>query len=183
VAISGDTVVVGVPHKKIGGNTWQGSAYVFVEPSGGWEGLLTESAKLRASDGEEDDDLGYSVAIDGDTVVAGAPLDHSAYVFVEPVGGWSDRRAETAKLTASDDESVGWSVAISGQAVVVGAPFDDTQGSAYVFVEPPDGWSGQLTETAKLKGSGGQFGHAVAMDGQTIVAGGAEYAIVFEVGS
>jgi hypothetical protein len=46
---------------------------------------------------------------------------------------------------------------------VVGARRDDIgrnshQGSAYVFVKPPGGWAGTLTETAKLTASDGAGG-------------------------
>ena len=58
---------------------------------------LFEHAKLTASDSLAGDLLGFSVAVDGDTVVVGAPRDDvlfpsvnqgSAYVFVKPGGGW-----------------------------------------------------------------------------------------------
>jgi len=87
--VSGDTVVAGVRGHKVGNNTGQGSAYVFVKPPGGWAGALTESVKLIASDGAAHDQLGSSVAASGDTVVGGAPRadigskegQGSAYVF------------------------------------------------------------------------------------------------------
>ena len=44
---------------------------MFVKPAGGWASA-TETAKLTASDGAAGDDLGQSVAISGDTIVAGA---------------------------------------------------------------------------------------------------------------
>ena len=148
----------------------------------------TETAKLTASDGAGGDSLGTSVAVSGDTVVVGAPLDSgatagqgSAYVFVKPGGGWVSA-TETAKLTASDgaaDDSFGHSVAVSGDTVVVGAGFDNVgpnanQGSAYVFVKPGGGWV-SATETAKLTASDGagndRLGQSVAVSGDTVVVG------------
>jgi len=136
VAVAGDTVVVGAPGDDIGATIVQGSAYVFVQPVGGWSGDLTEAAHLTASDGGDFDEFGISVAVSGDTVVVGANEDDvgggfnqgSAYVFVEPVGGWSGDLSEDAKLTASDGagaDQFGISVAVSGDTVVVGAYFDD----------------------------------------------------------
>ena len=133
VAIAGNTVVAGAPLDNVGGNSDQGSVYVFVKPPAGWASG-TETAKLTASDGEPSDRLGQSVAIAGDTIVAGAPLDQvgpndnqgAAYVFVEPARGWTTS-TETAKLTASDgavDYWLGWSVAVAGTTVVAGAPGD-----------------------------------------------------------
>ena len=52
-------------------------------------------AKLRAADGASNDNFGYSVATDGDTVVVGARYDDdggassgSAYVFDDESGWW-----------------------------------------------------------------------------------------------
>ncbi len=192
VAISGDTVVVGSSYDSDNGE-WSGSAYVFVEPEGGWSGTLTESAKLLPSDGAAGDRFGYSVAIGGDTIAVGAWGDDdngdiagSAYVFVEPVGGWSGTLNQSAKLLAAggaEFDYFGDSVAISGDTVVVGADGDDdngnNSGSAYVFVEPVGGWSGTLNQSAKLLAADGAaedaFGGSVATggDGGAVVVGAA----------
>src|SRR4030095_17147959 len=71
VAISGNTIVVGALSDSIGSNTSQGSAYVFVRSGASW----IEQRKLTADDGAAGDNFGASVAISGDTVVVGAPLD------------------------------------------------------------------------------------------------------------
>ncbi len=188
VAVDGDTVVVGAPFTT---DANYGSVYVFVKPAGGWSGTVNEAAKLVASDARVSDWLGVSVAISGDTVVAGARGDDSAsgtdqgsaYVFIKPAGGWSGTLSQSAKLVASDGASsdeFGNSVAISGDTVVVGAWQDDIssqgdRGSAYVFVKPPAGWSGLLTQNAKLTASDGagndNFGQSVAISGDTIVVG------------
>ena len=169
VAISGDTVVVGAKNDDSG----RGAAYVFVKPGSGWA-TATETAKLTASDGVGDDQFGLSVAISGDTVVVGAPVDASAYVFVKPGSGWATA-TETAKLTASAGGGLSGPVAISGDTVVGGARFDDSsRGSAYVFVKPGSGWA-TATETAKLTASDGaandDFGWSVAISGDTVVVG------------
>jgi hypothetical protein len=188
VAISGDTVVAGAPNATVGGNAGQGAAYVFVKPRSGWADA-TQTAKLTASGGGPEDALGSSVAINGDTIVAGAPSPPVAlnpglgavYVFVKPRAGWADA-TDTVRLTASDivlGESFGFSVAISGGTVVAGAP-DATvggnleQGAAYVFVKPRSGWA-NATQTAKLTASDGAsvnlLGLSVAISGDAVVAG------------
>ena len=177
---------MGAQEDNIGANSRQGSAYVFVEPAGGWASG-TETAKLTASDGAADDRFG-SVAVSGDTVVVGASFDDigaksrqgSAYVFVEPGGSWASG-TETAKLTAADGEVndfFGNSVAVSGDTVVVGAFGDDiganvNQGSAYVFVKPVGGWvTGTETRlTAADEGTGDNVGSSVAVSGDTVVVG------------
>ncbi len=85
VAIEGDRLVVGASadHRECSGC---GAVYVFER---GAEGAWSQVARLRANDASEDDRLGYSVALAGSTVVAGAPQPFTgstvgtgkAYVF------------------------------------------------------------------------------------------------------
>ena len=198
VAVDGDTVVVGAPGNA-GAGADSGSVYVFVKPTGGWA-TSTETAKLTASDGAALDYFGYSVAVDGDTVLVGAYQDDdeendsedsgSAYIFTKPnsSGSWADwnpmEDAETAKLTASDgadDDWFGVSVALDGKTAVIGASGDDDKGidsgSAYVFVKPSGAWA-DGNETDKLTASDGEaqdnFGYSVAVDVDTVEVGGAE---------
>lgn len=186
IAISGDTIVAGAYGDDIGSTTDQGSAYVFVKPSGGWANA-THTAKLTATDGGVNDMLGYSVAISGDTIAVGAyqygtgPDDTGAvYVFVKPSGGWVDA-TQTAKLKASDaapSVRMGTSVAMSGDTIVAGASGDNfSRGAVYVFVKPSGSWV-NATETAKLTASDraaedwlGSDVSGVAIDGDTIAAG------------
>jgi hypothetical protein len=188
VAISGNTIIVGAGSTTVQGNAHQGAAYVFVEPSGGWTNM-TQTAELTASDGFVGDDLGASVAISGNTVVAGAPYasigsnfqQGAAYVFVEPSGGWKSM-TQTAKLTSSDgaaDDIFGDALAIAGNAIVIGASEASVSGNgnagkAYVFVQPGSGWT-NMTQTAELTASGAMaddyFGSSVAISGNSVVVG------------
>jgi trimeric autotransporter adhesin len=186
VSISGNTVVAGAILASIGNNVSQGAVYVFVKPASGWQNM-NQTAKLTASDGAANDNLGRSVSISGNTVMAGAPgatigsnsLEGAAYVFVKPASGWKDM-TQTAKLTASDglaNGSVGFSVAINGVTAVAGEPdgiTGDIAGAAYVFVKPVSGWK-DMTQTAKLTNSDGfpdnLLGVSVAVSGNTVVAG------------
>jgi FG-GAP repeat protein len=182
VAISSDTIVVGDPGGNIYTSYNPGAVYVFVKPAGGWQDM-TETAKLTASDGVLRDELGYSVAINGDTVAAGAPqyLETGpigkAYVFVEPAGGWKDM-TQTAELTAPDalSSGIGFSIALSANTVLAGSPFGDTiDGAAYVFTKPVSGWA-NMTETATLTPGDNQsveglYGWCVAISGQIAAVG------------
>lgn len=176
--IDGDTAVIGAPYSD-GTVTNSGAVYVYVhDVSGGW----TPQAKLIAPDGASYDEFGYSVAIDGDTIVIGAYGDDdngstsgSAYVFTRNGSTWS----EQAKLIADDAASsdyFGWSVTVSGNTTVIGAPLEDqmgaSSGSAYVFVRDD---SGIWTQQAKLIASDGnfddQFGISVSADEDTAIIG------------
>jgi hypothetical protein len=199
ISVSGNTVVVGAYHATIGGNAGQGTAYVFVEPAGGWAPTSTFNAKLTASDGAPGDCFGWSVGISGNTVVVGAPslpefpgcsvLLGEAYVFVEPGAGWDPTtpQHEAAKLTSTDvaaGDEFGYSVGVGGTAantVVVGAPGGSlgssiSPGAAYVFVEPGAGWASE-NQTSKLTASNGMvndaLGSSVAINenASTVAAG------------
>lgn len=136
VFIRGNYLMVGA----FGDDSSKGSAYVFERDDNSW----SEQAKLTASDGAEDDGFGYSVSINGNYAVVGAPGEDdngddsgSAYIFKRDGSSWS----EVAKLLASDgaaEDIFGWSVSISGDYVVVGAPSDDDNGvdsgSAYLYL-------------------------------------------------
>jgi hypothetical protein len=175
VAIGGSAIVVGGP----GLNTDQGAAYVFVEPHGGWTNG-TQTARLIPSDGPEGD-MGYSVAIGGDTVVAGAPsangiAGNGAYLFVKPKSGWKNR-TETAKLTAKKGTGfkLGYSVSVSGNMVAVGAPARRIDnGAVYIYTEPASGWR-STTQRAVLTvpPKYNSLGYSVTAydDGEGIVAG------------
>ena len=148
VAIVGDTVVVGAPREDsnatgVDGDQNDNSAldsgavYVFVRNgAGNW----FQQAYLKASNSDSGDLFGDSVAIFGDTVVVGAPIEASnadgvdgdendnsatragaAYVFVrDGTGNWTQQ----AYLKASNSDGgdfFGNSVAITGDTVVVGA--------------------------------------------------------------
>jgi hypothetical protein len=140
-----------------------GAAYVFVLSGGVW----SQQAELTGSS-VSGGEFGFSVAIDGSTVVVGAPyqtgVSGAAYVFVRSGSSWSQQ----AELTGSGAAGggFGWSVAISGSTVVVGA---DNERAAYVFVQSSTGWSQQARLTAP--GSPYAFGISVALDGSTLVVG------------
>ncbi len=148
VAVSGDTVVVGARWEDsngtgVNGNQADnsandsGAAYVFVRDGGG---VWSQQASLKASNTDVGVAFGFSVAVSGDTVVVGAPLEArnatgvngnqannsalfsgAAYVFVRDGGGvWSQQAYLKASNTSAND-GFGASVAVSGDTVVVGA--------------------------------------------------------------
>jgi uncharacterized protein (TIGR03437 family) len=143
--------------------------------------IYTEEKKLVASDGTANDRFGSSVAISVDTMATGAYNDDggkgAVYIFERNKGG-ADNWGEVKRLTASDGvggDLFGFAVRISGDAVVVGALRDDSlRGSAYVF-ERNTGGADNWGQVKKLIASDGaandQFGYAVGISGDLIVAG------------
>ena len=188
VSIDGDTMVVGASGDDDDGSG-SGSAYVFTreKPTYPW----TQVAKLTADDGAADDRFGYSVSIDGDTMVIGAHQDDdkgtssgSAYVFTrDTAGDLGSGWTQVAKLTADDGtgyDRFGSSVSNDGDTVVVGAKTDDDKGdnsgSAFVFTRDTAGdLASGWTQVAKLTAGDGaasdEFGYSVSIDGNTVVIG------------
>jgi len=70
--VSGNTLVVGARNEP-GGDFYSGAAFVFIRIGTNW----VPQAVLRASNTETHDFFGTSVAIEGDTIVVGAPNEGS----------------------------------------------------------------------------------------------------------
>ena len=179
VAISGDTALVGASSDDDNG-TDSGSAYIYQRDG---DGNWSEVAKLTASDGEEYDRFGTSVALSGNTALVGAYLSDdnntdsgSAYIYQRQAdGSWS----EVAKLIASDgaeEDRFGHSVAISGNTALVGASSDhdngDDSGSAYIYQRQINGsWSEVAKLTASDAATYDYFGLSVALSGEIALVG------------
>jgi len=68
VALSGDTAIIGSPSDN-GKGVKSGAVRVFVRTASGW----TQAEKFVPSDASTNDQFGYSVALSGESVAAGAP--------------------------------------------------------------------------------------------------------------
>jgi hypothetical protein len=194
VAVWGNTIVAGAPFHRVGANQQQGAVYVFTMPASGWANA-TQAAELSASDGAVYDGLGYSVAVSGSTVVAGAHFHRvganekqgAVYVFTMPASGWANA-TRAAELGASDGaarDELGYLVAVSGNTIVAGARFhqfgpNEKQGAVYLFTMPASGWA-TATENAELAASDGagrdELGYAAAVSGTTIAAGAPKHMV------
>lgn len=145
---------------------------------------------LKASNAETEDEFARSIAIDGDTILIGAPgedggatgvngdeSDNSlidagaAYVFVRANGGWT-KQAYLKASNAGTGDRFGASVSIDGDFAVVGAPEDDGKaGAAHVFQRGGTIWSHRALLKAVNAGANDLFGLAVAVSGDRILVG------------
>lgn len=173
VSLQGETLAIGAPGEDPSGMMNAGSVYIFVKISEAW----FQQRKFFASDAGVGDRFGFSVALDGNTVLVGAPQDNlsagSAYIFRLVGTVWT----QIAKLVPDDAEAnakFGQSVALEGEMAVVGAWSDDGfRGAAYIFREQNGVWQ----EWKKLTGSDTQpnqqalFGGSVSIEEGTVVVG------------
>jgi len=158
VALSGSTLVVGVPGECGGGtginSDWvsksacsSGAAYVFGFVGGSW----VQQAYLKASNAEAGDQFGAAVALSGDTLVVGAPREDSkaggvggnqanntgtdsgaVYVFVRSAGVWN-QQAYLKAANSDAGDGFGAALALSGDTLLVGAAGEDGNG-----IDPED---------------------------------------------
>jgi hypothetical protein len=184
VSISGATIVIGAPQDGDISSPGPGKAYVFVEPVTGWH-TMTQSAELTVSNSTENEEIGLSVSVNGNTVLTGAPgyqnFQGAAFVFEKPAAGWKDM-TQTATLTPVDGASggfFGWSVGISGKIAAVGSPGrgvapNGFSGGVYIFEEPAGGWQNAASSIV-LTGADAHFnvafGNSLGISGKTLVGG------------
>ena len=184
-SMSGDLVLVGAPGEDGPGSDY-GAAYIYGQNEGGTSNW-GEVVKLTASDAQNSDEFGRSVAISGDYAIVGAHFEDStgsdrgaAYLYYRDQGG-TDLWGEVVKLTASDAQDwdeFGTSVTISGDYAIVGAQYEDSgglsSGAAYVFYRNQggtDNWGEVLKLTASDAAAGDLFGFSVALSGDYAVVG------------
>ena len=174
VAISGDTVVVGATRGGFSPPLGPGEVYIFVKPQNGWQNM-TQTAELSALTSIRLNQLGSSVAVSGNTVVADgsfAPNSLGIFVYAKPQGGWTNG-TQTATLLASGFGPL--AVNGTGTAVVSGTPFNRTNdtGTVREYLEPQTGWHNASHANQTFDGLSGQdsLGSSVGIEGSTLVAG------------
>ena len=179
IDMSNGIIAVGARNDDDNGNN-SGSVYLINASNG------AQLAKLLPSDGAAGDQFGFSVAIQGGAVVAGAPGDvhngvasGSAYIFDAATG------VELGKLVPNDAEAgdeFGNSVAIDSGIVAVGAwradDLGDGSGAAYLF----DASSGaQLEKLLPDAGNNFQtFGVSIAIDDGVVAVGSRTFFVLGE---
>jgi hypothetical protein len=213
ISVNGDAATSGAPSPAIVLTEGTNNIAILVTATDGvTETLYTvvvfgygRRTYLKASNTDDSDYFGHSVAVDGNTIVVGAYYEDSnatgvngdqadnsagqsgaAYVFTRTEGVWS-QQAYLKASNADASDTFGQSVAIDGDTIVVGADSEDSSatvvngdeadnsadssGAAYVFTRTGDVWTQQAYLKASNTDARDKFGHAVAIDGDTIVVG------------
>ena len=176
--ITDDTIIVNA----------QNSAYIFKKPLDDIWIDSNETAKLTATDSQEDSYFGDSIAIDQDIIAIGATYDDnngitntgSVYVFEKPANGWRDSN-ETIKLMAAnmtENALFGYSIDIEEEKIVIGSPGHTCNdgdwgcGRIYVYDKSNGDWT-DFTKATKIEDinltMGNSFGSSVGISGDIIV--------------
>lgn len=151
VTVSGNSLAVGAPFEKsvatgIDGDQTDdsvegaGAVYIFTRSSGSW----SQQAYIKAPYAEFNDQFGTSVALSGNTLAVGAPLEDSSatgfngnaadnaaansgavFVYVRSAGVWSQQGYLKASNSESGDQ-FGGAIALFEDTLAVGAVQEDS---------------------------------------------------------
>lgn len=179
VAVSGDVVVVGDP-RPYASPSASGAAYVFLRDQGG-PGAWGLARTLTAADGARQDRFGHAVSVSGDTVAVGMPaLENGRVYFYSRNAGGANAFGQVKELRSTDPMAYfGAALAMSGDEIAIGAPFKG--GASQVEVGEvtlharnagaSDGWGVVKTFGPQTEYYRADFGTAVALSGDVLVAG------------
>lgn len=174
VAVSGDVVAVGSPNDS--NPVWgfqTGSVYVFERDGAGWSATQKVEGPAPASG----DRFGDALALDGDTLVVGAPYEDtvgSVHVFQDTILGFLPLQELAPSDAGPAGDEFGYALALDGDRLVVGAPekhgVQQLQGAAYVFAREDGGWVEMQIVDPPVPSNVGLFGSSVDLrDGRIAV--------------
>ncbi|MCC6139643.1 MAG: FG-GAP repeat protein [Nitrospira sp.] len=178
-----------------------GAVYVFTRTNGSWtQQAYLKASNPGASDlfgsalalsgdtlvvGAYQEDSN-ATGVNGDQTDNSAGDSGAAYVFTRSGGIWSQEAYLKASNAGAGDR-FGSAVTLSGDTLVVGAYQEDSaatgingfqtdnsaadSGAAYVFMRTNGSWSQQAYLKASTVDAGDVFGSALALSGDTLVAG------------
>ena len=160
----------------------QASVMVAAAPAAPLVGAVTEEATLNGSTVDAGDQAGFSVAVEGDRVVVGAPKDEiaaqnpgKAFAFAYDGTAWNEE-ASMNNIIAFQDINFGASCSLSDDMLLVGAPNNEGAffsfqegGSVDVFFRTGSAWN-----KVQLFKSGADFaelGHSVSVSPDSAAMG------------
>lgn len=197
VAVSGRYAAVAAPHA---GSKRAGAVFIYKrenDNSDTWTQVTRINAPDEANDFKGGDRFGWSIALQGNTLVVGAPREEdgeadktsgAAYVFERDAGG-TDNWGLVQRLRAADlavGDQFGSSVGFDDETIVVGARLDDgpvrkNAGSIYVFKRKANNFWQQerhLWDPAAQRND--HFGFSVDVEGNNIIVGAPNADIIEE---
>lgn len=157
LAISGDQILVG----ESGNQTLSGIVYVFGNTNGTWSEIdqIQVTEEIRSPDG-----FGRAIAADQTTLLVGAPIEGSAYLYERTVGGeWGN----PTPMKGQAESDFGAAVALTDRYMVVSAPAEEA-GAVYVWDRSAPLDPKRLTAPDGVNAS---FGSSLATDGVHLLVG------------
>ncbi len=181
VAVDGDLMVVGAPdHYRSQYNVADdyGAVYVFERIGSSW----IETEKIIPEEPFHKAHFGKTVALDGNTLVVGAPYapnyntPGTVYIYERDQAGWT----LILKLRLSDGgayaDKFGWSLAIKNGRLIVGGIAklpgnNEFKGAVYVFEKIDSEWIETAILTAESINYATDFGRSIDLDVDVVVVG------------
>ena len=179
--ISGTYTIIGARQEDDAGGNDSGKVYIYNNSTGNIVHTLDNPNPVGTS---AFDNFGYSVAVDGNYAIIGAPSEDDsnndsgkAYIYDVTTGNLVHTLNNPNPFGTSQDDYFGISVDITGNRCIVGAHGEDEgggvfSGKAYIF----DVTTGNLVHTIDNANAYGtpeqdQFGIEVAIDGNVAIIG------------
>jgi len=182
--VDGDTLAVGAPEDPGDNEDNRGAVYVYERDGGEW------TLETTLEDGREVNDtadgLGAGVAVDGDTILAGAPYASyydfgfssvgGALVFTRSDGEWT-QETFLRSGNPNNEDGQGSIVALDGDTAVLANPRAPSEsngvfaGAAWVFTREGSEWHHQQKVTPEGWGRNTFFAPAIDLEGDTLLAG------------
>jgi FG-GAP repeat len=200
VDLSGDLLAVGAPKATLSSSSpAEGAVFLFGRNVGGtnnWGEIMRWEPRAQTSL-----DCGWSVALEGDCLITGAPRNKTGTAASAPkgavfcfnrdtggVGAWGlSQTIRPAAVTNAD--LFGTSVSLKGTLLAVGAPNTvgaggaNEAGAAYLFAAPGGGtWAQTLRLDAGVGGEP-RFGKSVALENDYLLIGAPGNTVSNGVGS
>lgn len=172
-----------------------GAVYLFeAEVDGDW----SQAAYLKASNTGQDHNFGTAIALDGDTLVVGAPGENTTeqgsgavYIFVRDDSGDWTQEALLKSVVVGLDDAFGSQVVLVGDLLAVGAPGERSDamgingadinenasgaGAVYLFERTALGtWQQIAYIKASNTDAGDAFGTSLALEGDILIIGAPE---------
>ncbi len=169
VVTTGSELFIGQPVNWYG----PGAVYVYRRDS---TGAWVEAARLFAPDSARKDDFGGALAVDGNTLIVGAPRKRDgagvAYAFTRDAAGGAWRHTAVIEAPAGGDHTgFAGTLALSGDDLLVGSPEVDETGVVYHYRRTGSAWQMRaVLRPAEPTGVAG-FGRALGRHGDRLLVG------------
>ncbi len=174
LATDGETLVVGVWRREMGGLTQVGLVQMYDRDGDRW----IQGQRIDNPDPEAYDRFGYAVTVEGDTMVVSARGESSVadaqgalYVYEKQAGSWQLMQ-ELRPGGTSTEVFLGESLDLEGDVLAAGSDRDFGLGSVLMFDRVGGSW--QLRETLYESAGGGihpAFGASVSLSEGRLAVG------------